>query len=129
MTKNKKIESNGTEGKVTLNGTDISTMLMSTDIHLCACEAPRITFECINPATTLYEVKHNVGKYDELITAAIAILQAELLKHSDIYNGFLACINSAIKEKFESAELCHSDIFIDTEDWAESVLERIIGEE
>lgn len=129
MEENIKIESNETGGKVTLNGTDISTMLMSADIHLCACEAPRITFECINPETMLYEVEHNVGKHDELITAAIAILRAELLKHSDIYNGFLACINSAIKEKVDSSQLWLYDIFIDTEDWAESVLERIIGEE
>lgn len=129
MEENIKIESNETGGKVTLNGTDISTMLMSADIHLCACEAPRITFECINPATMLYEVEHNVGKHDELITAAIAILRVELLKHSDLYNGFLASINSAIKEKFDSSELWHNDTFIHTEDWVEYVLERIVGEE
>lgn len=129
MVGNLKIESNGTGGKVMLDGTDISNMLIGVDIHMRGGEAPRIGFELCNLETMLYEVEHDTRRNDRLVTTAIAILRAELLKHGDLYNGFLAGINSAIKEKADYAELWHSDIFIDTEDWAESVLNRIIGEE
>lgn len=129
MDGNIKIESNGTGGKVMLDGTDISNMLMGVDIHMRGGEAPEIGFELCNLETMLYEVEHGLVRSDRLVTTAIAIIRAELLKRGDLYNGFLASIESAIQEKADSAGLWYNDIFIDTEDWAESVLERIIGEE
>lgn len=61
------------------------------------------------------------------IPIVVKILQNELLKQGDLYDGFLASIESAIREKEESYELWHNDIFLDTDDWAKAVLDRIIG--
>lgn len=88
MDGNTKIESNGTGDKVMLDGIDISNMLIGVDIHMKGGEAPQIGFELCNMETMLYEVEHDLRRSDRLVTTAIAILWAELLKHRDLYSGF-----------------------------------------
>lgn len=58
------------------------------------------------------------------VKEACKILQKELLKHEELYNGFIASIASSLHEE---------QVFIlpfqDENDIAEKILERIIGEE
>ena len=56
----------------------------------------------------------------EYVDASIIILKDELLKHTELYNGFLASIGSAIRD---------SEINAETEIPSERILRRIIGEE
>ena len=66
---------------------------------------------------------------DQTIVTAMAVLRTELMKHEDLYNGFLASVNSALEDKISYAELWENDICIDSDEWAEAVMKRIIGEE
>ncbi len=56
----------------------------------------------------------------QFINIAIIILHSELIKHGDLYGGFLASIRSAIREM---------DDEIYDDELAEKILRRIIGEE
>ena len=56
----------------------------------------------------------------EYVDASIIILKDELLKHTELYNGFLASIGSAIRD---------SEINAETEILSERILRRVIGEE
>lgn len=123
------IKSCGTVSEVLINGTDISRMCVAADIKLRGGELPKISFECIELETITYMVEHGSFHSEELIRAATAILRTELMKHGDLYKGYLASINSALKEKIDSSELWHNDIFIDSEELAQAVISRIIGEE
>lgn len=51
---------------------------------------------------------------------ACEIIQDELLKHGDLYNGFLSSIQTAIKE---------APNYVKKRELAERILKRIIGEE
>lgn len=53
---------------------------------------------------------------DRDIIQAVCVLREELMKHGDLYNGFLASINSVIREGI-------------SEDISERILARIIGED
>lgn len=57
---------------------------------------------------------------DERVKEACKILREELLKHGDLYDGFLASIYSALNEIPEGT-------YID--EMPEIILNRIIGEE
>lgn len=54
------------------------------------------------------------------VEEAVEVLRNEILKHGDVYNGFLASIRSAIED-------CKSEIYED--ELAKYILKRIIGEE
>lgn len=56
---------------------------------------------------------------DQTVQQAVNVLQNELLKHGDLYTGFLASIESAIKE-------CPQESY--SSELAESILKRLIGE-
>lgn len=58
---------------------------------------------------------------DSVAKRSILELRKELLKHEDIYNGFLASIISALNEIPNDG--------CSTQDMAEHILRRIIGEE
>ena len=58
--------------------------------------------------------------HDYLLRLSMIAVREELLKHGDLYNGFLASIESAIKEIW---------IYGTAHEMAEAVLNRIIGEE
>lgn len=57
---------------------------------------------------------------------ACKILREELLKQGDLYRGFLASIQSAVKEK--SVEI-KEYVDIDCYKWSEYILRRIMGED
>lgn len=61
----------------------------------------------------------------ETVKEACKILQKELLKHGDLYDGFLSSIKSAV---IEYAKDCYA-FGGDSEILAEEILDRIIGEE
>lgn len=58
------------------------------------------------------------------VKIACIILQDELLKHGDLYNGFLSSIESSLKEQKVTALPFQPEI-----DIADKILKRIIGEE
>lgn len=62
-------------------------------------------------------------KNDE-VQNACKILRDELLKHGDLYNGFLSSIESSLKEQKVTALP-----FQPESDIADKILQRIIGEE
>ena len=58
------------------------------------------------------------------VQAACRILREELLKHGDLYNGFLSSIESSLKEQKVTGLPFQPEIEI-----AENILKRIIGED
>lgn len=131
MSQTIKIESTGTGVSISIDGTDISHMCVAADIKLRAGEPPQISIECAEPETILYVVEHGGCHSDELITAATAILRTELMKHGDLYNGYLASILSVLKPKERYIGDGESEIHAEFQVnyLAEEVLKRIIGEE
>lgn len=89
----------------------------------------KVTFvACENPYISAENIETDFQNYTKI---GIIILQNELLKHGDLYNGFLASIQSAIKtldyEKRASGGL---DISEDEyTEISESILKFVIGEE
>lgn len=69
--------------------------------------------------------KESEGKQKEL-TEAFKVIQEELMIHSDIYEAFLGSIKSALEEKAD--KIRDHNVFIDTYEWSEHILKRIIGE-
>lgn len=59
----------------------------------------------------------------ETVEEAAKVLRNELLKHTDFYNGFLASIESSVKEQQPSLPYRNSKFI------SEEILKRIIGEE
>lgn len=123
------IKSSGSVSNIFIDGTDISRMCVAADIKLKAGELPQISIECVPQETMTYMVKHETLYSDELIKAATAVLRSELMKHGDLYNGYLASIESALEEKINHAELWENDICIESDKWAKAVMSRIIGED
>lgn len=60
------------------------------------------------------------------ITYAINMLCDELMKHGDLYNGFLASIKSSVKE---DSRINRYITINDVEDISNHILKRLIGEE
>ena len=60
------------------------------------------------------------------VQSACQILREKLLKHGDLHDGFLASIQSAVKEKSVEIE---GYVNIDYHKWSEHILKRIIGED
>lgn len=58
------------------------------------------------------------------VKEACKILQGELLKHGDLYNGFLSSIESSLKEQKVTALPFKPESEI-----ADNILKRIIGED
>lgn len=125
------IKSCGTVSEVLINGTDISRMCVDADIKLRGGELPKISFECIELETITCMVEHGSFHSEKLIRAATAILRTELMKHGDLYNGYLASILSVLKPKEryigDGESEIHAEFQVNC--LAEEVLKRIIGEE
>lgn len=62
----------------------------------------------------------NFVRTPEIIRSACEIIRQELLGHGELYNGYLASIQSAISE---------AGNYTSPEDLSKMILERIIGEE
>lgn len=58
------------------------------------------------------------------VQAACRILREELLKHGDLYNGFLSSIESSLKEQEVTGLPFQTE-----RDIAENILKRIVGED
>ena len=89
----------------------------------------KITFvACDNSYISAENVETDFQNYTKI---AIIILQNELLKHGDLYNGFLASIKSALKKLDHKKRACGGlDISADEyTEISENILKFIIGEE
>lgn len=122
------IKFNGSVSNIFIDGTDISNMCVVGEVK--TREEDKVND--LKPEilkTLLYIVEHGVFNSDEIIKTAMAVLREELMKHGDLYNGFLASIESALEEKISYAELWENDICIESDKWAKAVMSRIIGED
>lgn len=99
----------------------------AVDFRVAVDEVPTFTFETVGTPDIDMPGDIRFSFTPKTVTDAIKVLLSELLKHSGWYNAFLACIESAVEEKSEPLMDC--DIFIDSNEWAEHILKRIIGEE
>lgn len=105
----------------------------SVDFHVEVNKPPLFRFEIIssddiiiNGATDIdmpAEIKF--GFTPETISESVAVIRNELLKHGEFYDGFLASIESSLREQ---------DVqglpFGDTQsEIAEKILKRIVGED
>lgn len=113
-----------------INGQKLE-MVKSVDFRVALDEIPTFDFEVMGlpDINVLADVRFSFTP--KTVDEAVKVLRNELLKHGDLYNGFLASIQSAIKtldyEKRESGGL---DISEDEyTEISESILKFIIGEE
>lgn len=93
----------------------------SIDYHASLVSAPVVTLEL--PSLVDIEVNHAEIQFrftPETITDAVKILRHELLNDTDLYAGFKASIKSALDE---------AKPYMDEENLAKAVLDRLIGEE
>lgn len=90
------------------------------DFHIDANEIPTFTFDTIGipDIDTIGNINFNFTP--ETVQEAVIVLRNELMKHGDLYDGFLASIRSAIREM--------DDEMYDDE-LAKKILKRVIGEE
>lgn len=104
--------------------------------HIPACEKIELDnkecMEFIPNEEVLFSqyVQADLSRYTRF---AMIVLRNELLKHGDLYNGFLASMRSAIDDKFwDSRSTVGPMCDIGGEDFdeaAELMLKRVIGEE
>lgn len=86
-------------------------------------EVPTVVFETMGipdidmPGRVIFDCK------PKNVTEATRIFRDELLKHEDLYNGFVASISSALKEHW-----CCGLPFEPEEDVAKKILDYVIGE-
>lgn len=90
------------------------------DYHADVDHVPTFTFEVMSLSDI--EIKHAsiCFKYHpETVIDAIKILRHELMLHSEVYNGFLGSIKSALNDMRDDASSNNKA--------AEKILERMIG--
>lgn len=107
--------------RLTINGMDFSNCTCGIEIEAGSIPEVNITMVGAAPEYTGQAV---VNFDPESVTQAAYILRDELLKHNDLYDGFLASIESSVKEQ----KLCGLP-FQPEHEIAEKILKRIIGEE
>ena len=97
------------------------------DFRVNPLEIPSVTLNIERMSGVDFEGQAEVNFLKDPFTVqnACKILREELLKHGDLYNGFLSSIKSAV---IEYAKDCYA-FGGDSEILAEEILERIIGEE
>lgn len=87
-------------------------------------EIPIFTFETMGIPDIDMPGRVTLDCRPENVTESVKILQNELLKHEDLYNGFSASIASALKDHW-----CCGLPFEPEEDVAKKILDYVIGEE
>ena len=110
--------------KLEVNGVDFSDSTYSVEIESGSIPEVNIKMRGTIP---MYAAKQAKVKFDFSPTSiqdALFILMLELEKHSDVYDGFLASIESSVREQ----KLCGLP-FQPEHEIAEKILKRIIGEE
>lgn len=90
------------------------------DFHVGVNELPNFTFNTIGLPNIDSIGNINFAFTPETVQEAVIVLRNELLKHGDLYDGFLASVVSAIKDS-EDGILVY--------DLAEHILKRIVGDE
>lgn len=108
--------------------------IKAVDFHVAMDEVPKFTFETIGVPDIDMTGDIRFSFMPKTVTEAVTVLRNELLKHGDLYDGFLTSMRSAI----EDAEKWHMNDWLETnydkrkEDLdrlAECMLKRIAGEE
>lgn len=89
------------------------------DFEINPLETPRINIETMSGIDFDGQAEVNFLKDPFTVQNACKILRDELLKHGDLYNGFVVSIYSALKD-------IPNGTFID--EMPEIILDRIIGE-
>lgn len=107
--------------KIFVDGKQIKR-ITRLDFEINPCEVPVLTIETMGGVD--FEGEAEVNFLNDLFTVpnACKILREELMKHEDLYDGFISCIRSALDEvpigKWYSTKVI-----------SERILKRIIGEE
>lgn len=112
------IKLNGSISNIFIDGIDISNMCVAGEVKTRE-KVNDLKPEILN--TLLYIVENGIFNSDEMIKTAMAVLRTELMKHGDLYNGYLESIESALKE--------NGVYDPDIEYMAKHILNRIIGED
>ncbi len=110
--------------KLEVNGIDFSDSTYSVEIESESIPEVNIKMRGTIPLYTAEQAKVKFDFSPTSIQDALFILVIELQKHSDVYNGFLASIESSVREQ----KLCGLP-FQPEHEIAEKILKRIIGEE
>lgn len=107
-----------------INGQKIERV-RAVDFRVAVDEIPTFTFETMGQPDIDMHGDIQFSFTPETVEEAVKVLRSELLKHGDLYNGFLASIKSAVAEY---ASGCHR-FGGDYEILSKEIIERIIGEE
>ena len=110
--------------KVFIDGNQIEK-ITHLDFQVNLLEIPQVTLNLEVTTGVDFEGQAEVNflKTPFSVENACKILRDELLKHGDLYNGFLASIESSLKEQKVTALPFQPESEI-----AEKILKRIIGE-
>lgn len=105
--------------KCAIDGHEIRNV-KSVDFHMSVVEAPVFKLETFGIPDIDMTGEICFSFTPQTVLESIYVLQNELLKHGDLYNGFKASIESALKEVPAGS---------DPHDEADMILRRVIGEE
>lgn len=94
------------------------------DLNIDVDEAPQVNVGIVGGCDFegMADIHFDYSPYT--VKEACKILQEEILKHGDLYNGFLSSIESSLKEQKVTGLPFQPESEI-----AEKILKRIIGEE
>ena len=94
------------------------------DLNIDVAEVPQVNVGIVGGCDFegMADIRFDYSLYT--VKEACKILQDELLKHGDLYNGFLSSIESSIKDQRIIPLPGHTEKEI-----AEKILSRIIGED
>lgn len=104
--------------RVYVDGAEVPYVL-AYSLHQSADKIPTVELELLFSEMQCSLDCADVQYSTNTVQQAVNVLRTELLKHSDLYTGFLVSIESAIKE-------CHNESY--SSELAESILKRLIGE-
>ena len=95
------------------------------------CELPRIELEILSGIDFEGQAEVNFLKDPFTVKNACKILRDELMKHGDLYNGFVSSILSVLKENSRYIGDGETEIVAEygENQLAEEILKRIIGED
>ncbi len=105
--------------KYVIDGHEIKN-IKSVNFSMSAFEAPVFKFETFGIPDIDITGEICFSFTPQTVSESIYVLRNELLKHGDLYNGFKASIESALKEVPAGS---------DPHDEADMILRRVIGEE
>ena len=126
MIANVKIEQdkqNETIHRVFVNGEKLKRV-NHIDLNIDVAEVPQVNVGIVGGCDFegMADIHFDYSPYT--VKEDCKILQEEILKHGDLYNGFLSSIESALKEQKVTGLPFQPESEI-----AENILKRIIGEE